>query len=275
MSLKTVIFSLQFTILSAVAFTQIGGLDIDYRNPQTYEIGPIRVDGADNYDHNAIKLLAGLRQGQSITLPGEQISKAINKLWEEGLFSNIEIYAEKEIAGVIYLVIKVATRPKLSRFKFIGVNKREADKLREEISLFSGKTITENLIFATKSQIKGYFREKGHYSVTVDINKQQDKLMNNSEIFLITVDKGPKVKIGELTIVGNESVKTWKLKAAMKDTKQKKFWRFFKRSKFNLAAYDRDKALMLAKFGKDGLRDAEIKFDTVYLANRKNLHYNR
>ena len=272
MSLKTVIFSLQFTILSAVAFTQIGGLDIDYRNPQTYEIGPIRVDGANNYDHNAIKLLAGLRQGQSITLPGEQISKAINKLWEEGLFSNIEIYAEKEIAGVIYLVIKVATRPKLSRFKFIGVNKREADKLREEISLFSGKTITENLIFATKSQIKGYFREKGHYSVTVDINKQQDKLMNNSEIFIITVDKGRKVKIGELTIVGNESVKTWKLKAAMKDTKQKKFWRFFKRSKFNLAAYDRDKALMLAKFGKDGLRDAEIKFDTVYLANRKNLH---
>ena len=101
MSLKTVIFSLLFTILSAVAFTQIGGLDIDYRNPQTYEIGPIRVDGANNYDHNAIKLLAGLRQGQSITLPGEQISKAINKLWEEGLFSNIEIYAEKEIAGVI------------------------------------------------------------------------------------------------------------------------------------------------------------------------------
>ena len=67
-------------------------------------------------------------------------------------------------------------------------------------------------------------------------------------------------------------MKTWKLKAAMKDTKQKKFWRFFKRSKFNLAAYDRDKAMMLAKFGKDGLRDAEIKFDTVYLENRKNLH---
>ena len=254
--------------------TTIGGVDIDYQNPKTYEIGPIRVEGADNYDHNAIKLLAGLRQGQSITIPGEKISKAINNLWDEGLFSNVEIIAEKEVAGVIYMVIKVAPRPKLSRFRFVGVNKREADKIREEISLFSGKTITENLIFATEKQIKGFFMEKGHYTVKVKIDKETDPLMNNSEIFVINVDKGPKVKIGKLNITGNTSVKTWKLKMAMKDTKQKAFWRFFKRSKFNATAYKRDKEAMMAKFGKKGLRDAEIKFDTVYLANRKNLQIN-
>ena len=42
-----------------------GGVKIDYKNPKTYEIGPIRVEGADNYDHNAIKLIAGLRQDLS------------------------------------------------------------------------------------------------------------------------------------------------------------------------------------------------------------------
>jgi len=263
-------------LLSLTSYGQvsIGGMDIDFKNPKTYEIGPIRVEGADNYDHNAIKLLAGLRQGQSITIPGEKISKAINNLWDEGLFSNVAITAEKEIAGVIYMVIKVAPRPKLSRFKFVGVNKREADKIREEISLFSGKTITENLIFATENQIKGYFNEKGHYTATVKIAKEVDPLMNNSEIFIINVDKGPKVKIGKLNITGNETVKTWKLKMAMKDTKQKAFWRFFKRSKFNQTAYKRDKGLMMAKFGKEGLRDAEIAFDTVFHADRKNLTIN-
>lgn len=262
--------------IGGAAFGQvtIGGLDIDYKNPKTYEIGPIRVEGADNYDHNAIKLLAGLRQGQSIVIPGEKISKAIKNLWDEGIFSNVEILAEKEIAGVIYMVIKVAPRPKLSRFRFTGINRREADKIREEISLFSGKTITENLIFATENQIKGYFREKGHYSVKVDINRSVDSLMNNSEIFVINVQKNPKVKIGKLTFAGNESVKTWKLRMAMKDTKQKAFWRFFKRSKYSETAYKRDKQAMLLKFGAKGLRDAEISFDTVYLANRKNLHIN-
>ncbi|MBL1281375.1 MAG: outer membrane protein assembly factor BamA [Fluviicola sp.] len=275
--LKQLFFVCGILLLSFSSYAQptsIGGIKIDFKNPKTYEIGPIRVVGADNYDHNAIKLLAGLRQGQSITIPGQKISKAINNLWDEGLFSNVEILAEKEVAGVIYMVIKVKPRPKLSRFRFIGVNKREADKIREEISLFSGKTITENLIFATKNQIKGYFMEKGHYSIKVSIEKELDPLMNNSEIFVIDVDKGPKVKIGELNITGNTTVKTWKLKMAMKDTKQKVFWRFFKRSKFNATAYKRDKALMMAKFGKDGLRDAEISFDTIFLADNKNMVIN-
>ena len=249
----------------------VGGMDIDFKRPQAYEIGPIRIEGADNYDHNAIKLLAGLRQGQQITLPGEDISKAIKNLWNEGIFSDVEIRADKEVAGVIYLVIRVAPRAKLSRFKFVGVNKREADNIREEISLFSGKTITENLVFATKSRIKGYFREKGHYSIGVDINRIQDSLMTNSEIFVIKVVKGPKVKIGELNIEGNNSVKTWKLRMAMKDTKRKAFWRFFKRSKYSQSAYVRDKEAMLGKFNKVGLRDAEAIYDTVYLLDEKNL----
>lgn len=252
----------------------LGGLNVDYRNPKTYEIGPIRVEGADNYDHNAIRLLAGLRQGQSITIPGEKITTAIKNLWNEELFSDVEIFAEKEVAGVVYLVIRLTPRPKLSRFKFVGVNKREADKIREEISLFSGKTITENLVFATENRIRGYFREKGFYSVGVRIDRSIDTLMNNSEIFVIRVNKGKRVRIGELNINGNESIKDWKLRAAMKDTKRKALWRVWKRSKFSTTAYKRDKEAMLAKFGAKGLRDAEITFDTVYLANQRNLVIN-
>jgi outer membrane protein insertion porin family len=133
-------------------------------------------------------LIAGLRQGQNINIPGEKISKAIQNLWNEGIFSDVEIYADKEVAGIIYLVIAVTPRPKLSRFKFKGVNKREADKIREEISLYSGKTITENLVFTTQNRIKGYFREKGFYAANVEIRRQADSLMNNSEIFLININ---------------------------------------------------------------------------------------
>lgn len=274
-----VIKRLLLVLLLIVSYTghsqvNLGGLNVDYRNPKTYEIGPIRVEGADNYDHNAIKLLAGLRQGQSITIPGEKITTAIKNLWKEELFSDVEIFAEKEVAGVVYLVIKLTPRPKLSRFRFVGVNKREADKIREEISLFSGKTITENLVFATENRIRGYFREKGFYSVGVSIDRTIDTLMNNSEVFVIRVNKGKKVGIKELNITGNETIKDWKLKMAMKDTKQKAFWRVWKRSKYSTTAYKRDKEAMLSKFGTKGLRDAEIKFDTVYLESEKNLIVN-
>ncbi len=265
-----------FILMGSFAFSQnepmsIGGLDFSYKNPQEYEIGPIRIVGADNFDHQGIKLIAGLRQGQKITLPSDQITKSIRKLWEEGLFSNVSIYAEKEISGIVYLVIELAPRPKLSRFKFIGVNKREADKVREEITLFSGKTITENLVFQTKTKIMGYFREKGHYGIQVGINRVKDTLMNNAEIFIITIEKGKKIGIEKLIISGNDNVPTWKLKLAMKDTKQKSILRIFKRSKFTESTYEKDKLALLGKFNASGLRDAAISFDTVYQLDNKNL----
>lgn len=245
---------------------------IDYQNPKQYEVGPIRIEGADNFDHQAIKLIAGLKTGDKIMIPGEKFSKAIKNLWKEELFSDAEIEIEKEINGIVYFVIKLAPRPKLSRYKFKGVNKREADKIREEITLFTGKTITENLVFVTENKIKGYFRDKGYYNIDVSINRQKDTLINNSEIFLINITKNSKVKIQTLTIEGNNSIPTWKLKMAMKDTKQKQFWRFFKRSKFTNSAYERDKSALIDKFNSIGLRDAAITFDTVYSINPKNLH---
>ena len=263
-------------IVSLQAFAQPqnigGGTEFSYQKPKEYEIGPIRVVGADNYDHQAIKLISGLRQGQKLMIPGDKITKAINNLWAEGIFSDVEIAVEKEIEGIVYMVISLKPRPKLSRFKFDGINRREADKIREEISLFSGKTISENLIFQTQNKIKGYYREKGFYGVEINIKREIDTLMNDSEMFTIKVNKGKKVKIGVLDIEGNNSIPTWKLRMAMKDTKQKAFWRFFKRSKFSTAAFDRDKLALIAKFNSIGLRDAAITYDTVYQADTKNLY---
>ncbi len=264
--LKALFFSLLFS-LPLLAQVE----EYPYKMPQEYEIGPIRVVGADNYDHQAIKLISGLRQGQRIMIPGDKITKAIRNLWDEGIFSDVEIAVEKEINGVVYLVISLKPRPKLSRFRFEGINRREADKLREEITLYSGKTITENLVFNTQNKIKGFYREKGYYGVKVDIHRQTDSLMNDSEMFTIHVEKGNKIKIGTLDFEGNNSVPTWKLRLAMKDTKQKAFWRFFKRSKFSTSAYDRDKVALISKFNAIGLRDAVITYDTVYQADEKNL----
>jgi len=264
-------FAQDDTIRPTAPTTIGGGFEINYLSPVKYELGPVRVEGADNFDHQAIKLIAGLRQGQDITIPGDQITKAINNLWAEGLFSSVSIEAEKEVAGVIYLVIKVTPRPKLSRFKFKGVNRREADKLREEIDLSSGKTITENMIFTTQSKIKGYFREKGFNNIRVSINRIQDTLINNSEIFLIDINKGHKVKIKEININGTQSVKMWKLRQAMKDTKKKTYWRFFKRSKFSESAYARDKQAVLDKLKAVGLRDVAIVSDSVYNIDDRNI----
>jgi hypothetical protein len=45
-----------FVTYSQTGPTTLGGLDFDYASPKEYEIGPVRVVGADNYDHQGIKM---------------------------------------------------------------------------------------------------------------------------------------------------------------------------------------------------------------------------
>lgn len=245
--------------------------EIDYNQPGNYEIGGIRILGAPNFDQTAITMVSGLRVGQKVSLPGDDISSAIKNLWKEGLFSDVQIKIEKITGDIVYLAIVLKPRPKLARFKFEGASKKEADKIRELINLFSGKTITENLIFNTKSKVVDFYKEEGYEFVEVNIDRMPDDLLDNSEIFVIRIYKGYKVKIAEINIEGAESIAENKLKRAMKDTKEKAFWRFFKRSKFNKTAFKRDKESIILKYQENGFRDAEITKDSVYKIDNKHL----
>ncbi|HLW39510.1 MAG TPA: POTRA domain-containing protein, partial [Brumimicrobium sp.] len=244
---------------------------IDYTSPKEYEIGPISINGADNFDHNALRLISGLKQGERIKIPGEEITKAITNLWEEELFSDVQIYIDRIMGDVAYLSIDLKPRQKLSRFRFDGAKKKDADKIREEINLFAGRSITENLIFNTKAKVVGYYREKGFYNIKVDIERVNDTLMNNAEIFVIHIDRGSKVKIKDINFYGVESIKPGKLRRKMKDTKRKSILRIFNSSKFTESAYARDKKIILEEFNEIGLRDARIVSDSVYRINDKNL----
>ena len=75
--------------------------NISYERPVEYEIAGITVLGIENLDKNAIITLSGLNIGSKIMVPGEELSKAITKLWDQNLFADISINASK-VMGVIY-----------------------------------------------------------------------------------------------------------------------------------------------------------------------------
>lgn len=68
---------------------------IDYSEPRTYEIGGIEVKGATYTDANGIIAISGLSVGKKLPIPSDQVSKAIRKLWKQGLFVDVEILIQK------------------------------------------------------------------------------------------------------------------------------------------------------------------------------------
>ena len=242
--------------------------------PLEYEIGGITVSGTKTTDPNAVKLFTGLQVGDKVTIPGERISRAIENLWEQKLFSDISIEAAEIRGRTIFLHIIVTEKPRLSRFKFEGVTKNEGDKLRDEIQLIRGQQVNDAVVANTRTVIRKYFLEKGFLRTTVDIIQRPDTAAtapDNSDLLIIKVEKGPKVKIKEVAFEGNENVSDRRLRRAMKKTKRKRWYNPFGGSKFISNEFKGDKNAVLDVYNEKGYRNAAIVKDTVYDVSSKRI----
>jgi outer membrane protein insertion porin family len=313
MKFKTRFLTIVLLFLSLSASTQIRlGDDLnqfDYSNPRVYIIGGIDVTGVEYLDHNVIVMLSGLQVADRIEIPGERIRKAIDKLWAQGLFEDISITASKISDDLIFLNINLKERPRLARFSFKGVRKSEADDLREKIKLVRNDVVTENVIIRTSNIIRKHFNDKGFLNTTVDIEQSRDSLKANNVTLVINVDKGERVRINKINIIGNEELSDAFLKKALKETKEKgaiepfkildKFilqmprklltfntdtitefatntvnqhikFRIFKSSKFIRDDYKEDLNNLITRFNDAGYRDAVVLNDSIYPSADKN-----
>ena len=257
-------------LFSASTFAQNQNISIgtdtklDYAAPKQYEVGPITVSGTKYLDKKVLILLSGLTVGEKIQVPGEAVTEAIHKLWDQGLFSDIEITATKIVDDKIFLNIHLQERPRLSKYALKGVKKGDANDIRESIRLIKGKVVTDNLIVSTENIIKDHFIDKGYLNVTVETVMENDSTLPNNVILKFNVDRKKKVKIGRIIFRGNEELQKGKLERAMKETKQRRWWRVWKTSKFLDYEYEADKKAIIAKYNQKGYRDARIISDTIY-----------
>ena len=79
---------------------------------RSYVIDSIKVSGLKSFNAQTVISYSGLRKGQSISLPGEEVSGIINKLWGLELFSDINFYVTKVQGNNIDLEIEIVERTK-------------------------------------------------------------------------------------------------------------------------------------------------------------------
>lgn len=244
---------------------------VSYDVPKNYTVGGIDVEGTKFLDHKTLIQISGIEVGDNISIPGEEITQAVEKMWGQGLFSDVQIKVKNIQGSTIFLTFFLEERARLSKFKFKGIKKADIDELRDRIKLVRGKIITENLISNTRKIIKDYFVEKGFLNITIDITQEKDPNSINHVILAFDIDKAEKVKIASIEFEGNEIISDKKLRRLMKDTKIKKAYRIFKASKFLDEAYEVDKNNIIAKYNEQGHRDAKIVSDSIWNDEEGNL----
>jgi len=236
---------------------------IDYLSPNEYIIGGISISGIKYLDENILVQISGLKVGEKLLIPGERITMAIEKMWSQGLFSDVRITKKAVSGDSVFLDIYLQERARLSRFEFTGISKSERKDLLDEINLLKGSQVTENIISNSKRIIYNHFVEKGFYEIEVDISQRDDPDRNNSLILKADVRKAERIKIKDIEFIGNSVFPDSKLRRKMKNTKKKNF-NIFKASKYIPEKLKEDKTSLNELYNEFGYRDFEIMSDSIY-----------
>jgi outer membrane protein insertion porin family len=236
---------------------------VDYMTVENYIVGGVTVTGVRFLDTNALIGLSGLRVGQEVAVPGDAITTAVQKLWQQGLFSDVRITISRVSADTAFLDINLQERPRISSVKFVGLKSSEITDLNKKINLPIGSQVTAYLLNTAEKIIKDHFIEKGYLNTTVTYIQKDDPDQPNNVVLGINVDKKVKVKIGDITFVGNEFFKDSKLKAKMKSTKVKNL-NFLRASKFIKEKFTEDKEKLITFYNDNGFKDFTILSDSLY-----------
>ncbi len=243
---------------------------MDYERTRTYVIQDIAITGVKFLQTTYLTNISGLSVGQEITVPGEEITKAIDKFWSLGLFSDVKILASKIDGKFISLEIRLTEQPRLAKLKIEGLNKSETKDIEEKIKLKPGNQITENVLNNTATIIKKHFVDKGFFRCKVDYIQKADTAPGNRVFLDINVNKGKRIKIADINFIGNEAFPDSRLRKTMKKTKQKSI-NIFKPSKYIDAEYKEDKKKLIEFYNKHGYRDAKILSEKLVDVNKKRI----
>jgi outer membrane protein insertion porin family len=264
-----VLFSITLPLAGQKADTTVSGY-FDYERPRDYTIVDIKITGVKFLQTNYLVNISGLTVGQQVNIPGEQITRAIDKFWNLGLFSDVKIIATKIEGKSIWLDIHLTERPRLSRLRVHGLNKNDTKDVNDKIKLKPGNQITENVLNNTETIIKKHFVDKGFFNCSVDMVEKEDTTPGNKVFLDITVDKGKRVRIQDIDFVGNKAYTDARLRKTLKKTKQRSI-NIFKPSKYIDSQYKEDKKKLIEFYNKNGYRDARIVDEKLVKLNGKRI----
>jgi outer membrane protein assembly complex, YaeT protein len=239
---------------------------VDYMTVDNYIIGGVTVTGIRFLDTNALIGISGLRVGQEVAIPGDAVTTAVQKLWLQGLFSDVRISISKVLSDTVYLDINLQERPRISSIKLNGLKTSETTDLNKKINLPIGSQVTPYLLNTAQKIIKDHFIEKGFLNIDVNFVQKDDPDQPNNVILNINVDKKEKVKIANITFVGNEFFEASKLRRKLKSTKVKNL-NFFRASKFIKDKFIEDKQKLVTFYNDNGFKDFTILSDSLYIVS--------
>ncbi|MFQ6614574.1 MAG: POTRA domain-containing protein, partial [Fidelibacterota bacterium] len=208
---------------------------------QEITLKSVSVSGNSMTSESMITYTAGLRSGATVS--AGEFTRAVKRLWQLGIFSDIQIILNGEDADGLDITIQVKENPVLGAITYDGNKKLKKSKFEEELDLKVGQRIKPNTIHDAIEDMKKLYAEDGYLLVTIEpelvetksTTIRDPKIKANTRDLIFHIREGKKVRVRDIVFYGNKAFSDFRLRRALKDTKEQRWYLFWR------SPYDRDK----------------------------------
>ena len=181
------------------------------------QIKSITVVGTQRLEGDTVRSYIRLRTGQ----PWTQVSadQALKDLYATELFADVAV---RNNSGAV--VIEVRENPVVNRIILEGNKRIKNDKIEPEIKLAPRQIYSRSKVRADVARIVELYKRQGRFAAVVEPKLVQ--LDQNRVDIVFEITEGPKSKVQQINIIGNEKFSDGDLRGEMV-TKQSRFYRFF------------------------------------------------
>ena len=195
--------------------------------PQGQTIRSIVVVGAQRLEPETILSYIQLRVGGLYTETAAD--QALKDLYASELFASASIRNDN---GAV--TVEVQENPVINRIILEGNKRLKDDKITPEIKLAPRQIFTRSKVRADVARIIELYKRQGRFAATVE--PKSVALPQNRVDIVFEITEGPKSKVRQINIIGNQEFSDGELRSQMV-TKQARFFRLFS----SATSYDPDR----------------------------------
>ncbi|MES2443820.1 MAG: outer membrane protein assembly factor BamA [Pseudomonadota bacterium] len=170
-------------------------------------IRSLRVEGSQRIEPETVMSYTKLRVGADYT--NETVDQAIKDLLASDLLADVEIQGVE--TGD--LIIRIRENPVINRVIFEGNKRLKSDKILKEVKLAPRQIFTRTAVRADVARIVELYRRQGRFAASIE--PKMVSLDQNRVDVIFEIREGPKSKVRQINIIGNEVFSDGKLRGEM------------------------------------------------------------
>jgi outer membrane protein insertion porin family len=185
--------------------------------PAPVYVRTLDVVGAQRLERDTILSYIRIRAGQVYTQAAAD--QALKDLYATELFSDVQVRQD----GQGNVVVQIKENPVINRIIFEGNKRLKEEKLTPEIKLAPRQIFTRSKVRADVSRVLELYKRQGRFAATVE--PKMVMLDQNRVDIVYEINEGPKSKVRQINILGNEVFSDGEIRGTML-TKQSRLTRF-------------------------------------------------